>query len=362
MLPLTRNRGDVGKGERYYVPSDLQVEYYAQRATKGGMLITEATPISPNSCGYSNVPGIWTDEQVAGWKKIVDAVHAKGGLIVCQLWHVGRATMTEFLPGDMTPVSASDIPMSGICYMTADTPWSASKIHALSQSEIKTVVGEYVHAAKNAIAAGFDAVEVHGANGYLVEQFLSSNSNNRTDEYGGSAENRARFGLEVVDAVVAAVGADHTGIRLSPWSTFGDMYDENRYETWGYFAKELAKRNLAYMQWVMPRADEVPEEPELKKQYEAALGGKGLDMAPLREAQGHDIPFLVGNGNLPDTCAELVSSGQADAVGFGRWFIANPDLVYRIEKGLPVNQYDRSTFYGPLPDQSKGYTDYPFAK
>lgn len=336
MAPLTRNRA-LPDGD---IPHALNAEYYAQRAS-AGLLITEASQISPQGKGYAWTPGIYSDAQVEGWKKVTEAVHAKGGKIVIQLWHVGRISHNVLQPGGVAPVAPSAIAAKSKTFdgtAFVDTPMP----RALETSEIAGIVADYAKAAKNAIAAGFDGVEVHAANGYLIDQFLRTGSNTRTDAYGGSLENRTRFLREVMDAVVGAIGADRVGIRLSPFSNANDISDENPMETFGAAIDILNGYGLAYLHMV-----------------EGQTGG------PRELAPGHDINalrarfsgvYIANNGYDRDSAMAAVESGRADMIAFGRPFISNPDLVERLKQNAPLNDPDRTTFYG---GGAKGYTDYP---
>lgn len=335
MAPLTRNRaGEHG------VPNDLNVTYYAQRAT-AGLIITEATPISPLAHGYPALPGIYTEAQIAGWKKITDAVHDKGGKIVIQLWHVGRISHPSLLPDGALPVAPSAIKPAGQAF-TYQGLQDYVTPRALEASELPAIVQDYVHATKAALTAGFDGVEVHAANGYLLDQFLRDGSNKRTDNYGGSIENRARLLLEVVDAVVKTAGADKVGVRLSPVNPFNDMHDSNPQALFEYVAEALNRFNLAYLHAV-----------------EGGIHGGGkaapFDFVAFRKRfKGSYIANLSydkARGNA------AIASGHADAIAYGVPFIANPDLVERFKKDAPLNVADSKSFYGGI---EKGYTDYPF--
>lgn len=335
MAPLTRNRaGEAG------VPQAINVSYYEQRAT-AGLIITEATPISEMAHGYPLLPGIYTDAQVAGWKKITDAVHAKGGKIVIQLWHVGRISHPSLLPNNALPVAPSAIKPAGQAF-TYQGLVDYVEPRALDASELPGIVADYVHATKCALAAGFDGVEVHAANGYLLDQFLRDGCNARTDSYGGSFENRARLLMEVTEAVVAAAGADKVGVRLSPVNPFNDMKDSNPQALFNYVTESLSRFNLAYLHVV-----------------EGGIHGGGesepFDFAAMRKLfKGGYIANLAydkARGNA------AVASGHADAIAYGVPFIANPDLVERFRVDAPLNEADSSSFYG---GSEKGYTDYPF--
>jgi N-ethylmaleimide reductase len=339
MAPLTRTRS----GERN-VPREMNVTYYRQRST-AGLIITEATPVSPFGHGYAYTPGIHTEEQRDGWKPVVRAVHEQGGLIFMQLWHVGRISHEELQPGGVLPVAPSAIRPSGRS-LTYDGPKLHPTPRALEASEIPGVIEEFRRGAQLALEAGFDGVEVHGANGYLPDQFLNSGSNHRTDEWGGSLENRARFLLAVTDVVIGVWGADRVGVRLSPTNQHGDIDDANRWETYSYAVRELNKRSLAYIHLVSPRVS------------------GNLDVAPILDL-GPDRfrPLITGNTRLivaggykPAEAESLLLRDEADAVAFGRLFLANPDLPRRIAEDTLLNPYDRSTFYAR---DKHGYLDYP---
>ena len=335
MAPLTRNRAVAG-----FVPSDLAAEYYAQRAS-AGLIITEASQISQQGQGYQDTPGIYSDAQVAGWRKITDAVHARGGHIVIQLWHVGRVSHTVLQPGGGAPVAPSAIKAETKTFVNNDFA-ETSMPRALELAEIPGIIADYRHAAANAIKAGFDGVELHAANGYLVDQFLRDGANQRTDAYGGSIENRARFLLEVMDALIAEIGADRTGLRLSPVTPANGLSDSNPQPLFNYVMEELEKRHPVYVHMIEgatqgPR-DIAPDFSfaELRKRYSGA--------------------WMVNNGYDLALAREVVATGGADLIAFGRAFISNPDLVERLRRGAPLNELDRATLYG---GGAAGYTDYP---
>lgn len=334
MAPLTRNRAGEGG-----VPQDLNVTYYAQRAT-AGLIITEATPISDMAHGYPGLPGIYTDAQIAGWKKVVDAVHAKGGKIVSQIWHVGRISHPSLLNGAL-PVAPSAIKPAGQAF-TYQGLQDYVAPRALAASELPGIVQDYVHATQCALTAGFDGVEIHSANGYLLDQFLRDGSNTRTDNYGGSFVNRARLLMEVTKAVVAVAGADKVGVRLSPVNPFNDMADSNPQALFNYVADSLNQFNLAYLHVV-----------------EGGMGGevKSFDFNELRKnfksAYMANLGYDKARGNA------AIASGHADCVAYGVPFLANPDLVQRYKTDAPLNEADGNTFYGGT---EKGYTDYTFLK
>jgi 2,4-dienoyl-CoA reductase-like NADH-dependent reductase (Old Yellow Enzyme family) len=328
MAPLTRSRA-TGEGR---VPNDLMVEYYVQRAS-AGLILTEATSVTPMGVGYADTPGIWSDEQVEGWKKVTEAVHRAGGRIVLQLWHVGRISDPLFLNGDK-PVAPSAIKPAGHVSLVRpkkeyETP------RALDLEEIPGIVAAYRKGAENARKAGFDGVEIHGANGYLLDQFLQDKTNQRNDAYGGSIENRARLMLEVTDACIAVWGADRVGMHLAPRRDAHDMGDSTPLETFSYVARELGKRGIAF---ICARE---------------ALGDDRLGPA-LKKAFGG---VYIANEKMSKEAAErLLASGEADAVAWGQWFIANPDLPERLKQGAPLNPPRPDKYYAP---GAEGYTDYP---
>jgi N-ethylmaleimide reductase len=335
MAPMTRNR--AGRGN---VPGSLNATYYAQRAG-AGLIISEATQISPQGVGYPGTPGVHTAEQVAGWKAVTEAVHAAGGRMFLQLWHVGRISHPLLQPDGALPVAPSAIAPAGQA-MTPDGMKPFVTPRALDASAIAGVVEDYRRAARNARTAGFDGVELHGANGYLVDQFLRDRSNRRTDRYGGSAFNRARFLTEVVEAIVGEWAADRVGVRLSPTNPFNDMADSNPAETFAIAVGELNRFGLAYLHVVEPVASDpvsagaIPDIRFFRKLWRGALiGNKGYD---LQRANA------------------VIREGLADLVSFAVLFLANPDLPIRFRRGGPFNPPDRKTFYGGT---AAGYTDYP---
>jgi N-ethylmaleimide reductase len=335
MAPMTRNR--AGRGN---APGPLNATYYAQRAS-AGLIISEATQISPQGLGYPGTPGIHSPEQVAGWKGVTDAVHAAGGRMFLQLWHVGRISHPSLQPDGALPVAPSAIAPAGQA-MTADGMKPFVTPRALETSEIAGLVEDYRHGARNARAAGFDGVELHGANGYLIDQFLRDGANRRTDRYGGDALNRTRFLIEITEAVVGEWGAERVGVRLSPTNPFNDMRDSNPAATFATAVGELNRFGLAYLHVVEPAAGdpvpngEIPDIRFFRKLWRGALiGNKGYDLARA-------------NAVIRDGCADLVS--------FAVLFLANPDLPIRFRRGGPFNPPDRKTFYGGA---AAGYTDYP---
>lgn len=333
MAPLTRNRSNM-EG----VPQEINVTYYEQRAS-AGLIITEATPISPMGHGYPLLPGIYTDAQVAGWKKLTDAVHAKGGKIVIQLWHVGRISHPSLLNG-ATPVAPSAVKPAGKAF-TYNGLVDYVEPRALDASELPGIVADYVHATQCAIKAGFDGVEIHSANGYLLDQFLRDGSNKRTDNYGGSIENRARLLMEVTQAVVAVAGSNKVGVRLSPVNPFNDMKDSNPQAVFNYVTEQLNQFNLAYLHVV-----------------EGGIHGGGIadpfDFSAMRKLC--KSPYMANLSYDKARGNAAIASGHADAVAYGVPFISNPDLVERFRQDAPLNEADSKSFYG---GSEKGYTDYP---
>lgn len=340
MAPLTRMRSGVGN-----VPNALMQEYYEQRASDGGLLVSEATPVSLTGYGYAGAPGIYDDTHIPGWKTITDAVHAKGGRIFLQLWHVGRQSHNDLQPGGAPPVAPSAIRAEGLAY-TDHGPEPFSMPRELRLDEIASIVEDFRRGAERALLAGFDGVEIHGANGYLPDQFLQDGTNHRTDAYGGSLENRARFLLEVTEAAISVWGDDHVGVRLSPSGDFGSMWDSDPLTTFGYVANALSRLRLAYLHVIEPRI----RGNELIASNATPVAAKHL--RPIFKG-----PLIAAGGFDRDAAMEIIAEGTADLVAFGRFFISNPDLPLRIQENLPLNAYDRETFYG---GGRKGYVDYPF--
>ena len=338
LAPLTRNRATHGTD----APNDLNVEYYRQRAS-GGLLITEATQISQQGQGYAWTPGIYTDEQVAGWSKVTKAVHEAGGRIFIQLWHVGRISHTSLQPNGAAPVAPSAIRAKTKTFIETGFV-DVSEPRALTLEEIPGIVEDYVKAAQNAKRAGFDGVEIHAANGYLLDQFLKSGTNTRTDAYGGSVENRARLTLEVAKALLAVWKPQEIGIRISPVSPANDAVDADPQATFGYLVKKLDELRLGYLHVV-----------------EGVTGGPrdnvALDYAALKASfRG---AYMANNGYTRDMAIEALASHHADLIAIGRPWIANPDLVERFKANAPLNELDQDTLYG---GGAKGYTDYPTLK
>jgi N-ethylmaleimide reductase len=336
MAPLTRNRAIAGNK-----PGPLTVEYYRQRAS-AGLIIAEASPISPTAQGYLDTPGIWSDEQVTAWKAVTDAVHAEGGKIVLQLWHVGRVSHVSLLPAGEVPVSSTDKAADASTF-TSEGFIATSKPRALRDDEIPALIEDYRKAARNAIAAGFDGVEIHAANTYLLEQFLRDSVNERSGPYGGSIENRARLLLEVVRAITGEIGAGRTGIRLSPLTTFTAPLDSNPQATYGYVVEQLAPLGLAYLHMI-----------EGDTGRTRTPDGVSVDYAALRRA--FKGPWMINNCYNRDLALQAVTDGKADLVAFGRSFISNPDLVRRLRENAPLNDLRADTLYG---GGAEGYTDYP---
>lgn len=327
MAPLTRCRAGAGR-----VPTAMMAEYYAQRAS-AGLILSEATAVTPKGVGYPDTPGIWSDEQVEGWRQVTEAVHAAGGRIFLQLWHVGRVSDPVYLDGDLPVAPSAIAPEGHVSLIRPMKPYVTPR--ALAREEIPAIVEAYRRGAENAQAAGFDGVEIHGANGYLLDQFLQDGSNHRTDDYGGSIENRARLHLEVTDAAISVWGADRVGMHLSPRCDTHSMGDSNPAATFGYLARELGRRKLAFL-----FLRESLDEPRLAPQLKSAFGGPVI--------ANEDLTFATANA--------LLARGEADAAAWGKLFIANPDLPRRLQRGAPLNEPDRNTFYGRGPH---GYIDYP---
>ncbi|MDL9999240.1 alkene reductase [Variovorax sp. J22P240] len=344
MAPLTRNRSPNA------VPRDITATYYAQRAT-AGLLITEATAISHQGQGYADVPGLYGSQQLDAWKRVTDAVHAEGGKIVVQLWHVGRVSHTELQPEGGKPVAPSAITAKTKTVLIKNgvpTFTETSEPRALDASELPGIVHAYAVAARNAVeTSGFDGVEIHGANGYLLDQFLKTGSNKRTDDYGGGIENRARLLLEVTRAVVDAVGGGKVGIRLSPVTPANDAHDDNPQPLFDYVVKQLAPLGLAYIHIIEGATGGPREIDDRPFDYEALK-------AAYRQAGGK-AAWMVNNGYDKPLAEEALKEGD-DLVAFGKPFISNPDLVRRLREGAPLNQWDKNTFYG---GGEAGYIDYP---
>lgn len=347
MAPLTRNRSPGA------IPNNLNATYYEQRAT-AGLIVTEGTPVSQQGQGYADVPGLYKQEAIEGWRKVTDGVHKAGGKIVAQIWHVGRISHTSLQPHGGQPVAPSAIKAKSKTYIINDDGTGAfaetSEPRELGTAEIPVILEDFRKGARAAIEAGFDGVEIHAANGYLIDQFLKSGTNQRTDNYGGSIENRARFLLEVVDIVAKEIGAGRTGIRLSPVTPANDIVETDPQPLFNYVAKELGSRGLAFIHVIEgatggPRDFKQGDTPfdyaAMKAAYVEA-GGKGL--------------WIANNGYDRASAVEAVENGMADAIAFGKAFIANPDLVQRLKDNAPLNEPNQQTFYG---GGAEGYTDYP---
>jgi N-ethylmaleimide reductase len=343
MPPMSRLRAHWPSG----VPSDLMLEYYSQRASDGGLVLTEATAIAPSARGYKGAPGIYNDEQVAGWKRVTDAVHAKGGYMFVQLWHAGRTTHVAVTREQ--PVTAFVDPAywadPTIFVVTPDGFVQPSPHRALETDEIAGIVEEYRAAAINAKRAGFDGVEVMAANGHLIDQFLQDNSNRRTDRYGGSIENRTRLLVEIVEALIDVQGVGRIGVRIAPSGTYNAMADSDPRALFRYVATRLDAFGLAYLHIIEPRI----------KGADLVVQGQG-PVAAQELSKLFRGPVIAAGGFEPDTAEAAVTNGDASLIAFGRHFIANPDLPKRIKLGLPFSPYDRSTFYA---FDARGYTDYP---
>jgi N-ethylmaleimide reductase len=335
MAPLTRSRSSQ-PGD---VPNEMMAEYYRQRAG-AGLIISEATQISPQGKGYAFTPGIFTEAQIEGWRTVTHAVHDAGGRIFLQLWHVGRISNTALQPGGAQPVAPSAIRAGSKTYIDADSGMvPVSEPRALETHEIPGVVDQYRTAAQNAKDAGFDGVEIHGANGYLLDQFLRSGTNHRTDAYGGTLAKRLRFPREVAEAVVDVWGPGRVGYRISPTGDFNSMHDDDPAETFSALAGKLADLNIAYL--------------HAAEAFAGAPRDQSI-LGPIREAFGG---VYIANGSYTaETAREAIEQGRADAVAFGELFIANPDLPERFRKNAPLTEPDKSTYYG---GGAKGYTDYP---
>lgn len=344
MAPLTRLR--VNRPNK--APDALNAQYYGQRASAGGLIITEATDTSPWAAGYPGSPGIFSAEQVDGWRLVTDAVHARGGLIVNQIWHTGRVSHPTMQPDGLPPFASSAVAAPGVHMDSRGQPTPFPVPRELDEVRIASIVADFAAAAAHSRDAGFDGVEVHGANSYLIDQFLQTASNRRTDGYGGTVTNRARFLLEVVDAVAAVWGSGRVGVRLSPFGKTNGMADDDGPALWDHVVAQLGSRRLAYLHLVEPRADQRSDTnaldldaPDASERFKPIFGGA----------------IIAAGGFVPKTARGAINSGRADAIAFGRAFIANPDLPERIRTGARFNAYHRPTFYG---GNARGYVDYPF--
>jgi N-ethylmaleimide reductase len=344
MAPLTRMRA----AKPSLAPRPMNAEYYAQRATPGGLIIAEASPVMITGFGSPGVPGIYTEQQIAGWREVVDAVHAKGGVIFLQLWHVGRVSHSSFQPGGVLPVAPSAVPIPDLKTGTADgkaVPYETPR--ALETPEIPDVIDAYRQAAKNALKAGFDGVEIHGAHGYLIEQFLQSHTNLRTDQYGGSIENRTRFLMEVTKAVVEVWGADRVGVRLSPYGVANGSGEPDPMPLYTHAIQWLNPLGLAYLHFIEPRSSGAGR---------AEVNHQNVPSAMVLFRPIWNGVLITAGGFTGEAADAAIAAGHADAIAFGRIFISNPDLPRRLQRGFPLTPYNRATFYR---GEEKGYTDYP---
>ena len=345
LAPLTRMRA----AKPSLAPRPLNAEYYAQRATPGGLLIAEASPVAASGFGSPGVPGIYTDAQIEGWREIVDAVHAKDGVIFLQLWHVGRVSHSSFQPGGVLPVAPSAVAIPAE-FKTATADGNVvfyETPRALETAEIAGVIEAYRQAAVNAQKAGFDGVEIHGANGYLIEQFLQSNSNSRTDRYGGSIENRARLLLEITQAAIEVWGADRVGVRLSPYGIANGSGEADSMPLYTHVVEALNPLGLAYLHFIEPRSSGAGR---------AEVNWQNVPSAMVLFRPVWKGVLITAGGFTGEAAEAAIANGHADAIAFGRIFISNPDLPRRLREGLPLTPYNRKTFYG---GEAAGYTDYP---
>jgi N-ethylmaleimide reductase len=345
MAPLTRMRA----ARPSLAPRPLNAEYYAQRATAGGLIIAEASPVVATGFGNPGVPGIWSEQQVKGWREVVDAVHAKGGVIFLQLWHVGRVSHSSFQPGGALPVAPSAVAISPeLKTMTAEAKVSTYETpRALETSEVASIVDNFRQAANNALTAGFDGVEIHGANGYLLEQFLQSRTNLRTDRYGGGIENRARLLLEITQAAIDVWGANRVGVRLSPYGVANDSGEADPIPLYTHVIQSLNPLGLAYLHFIEPRSSGAGR---------AEVNHQNVPSAMVLFRPVWKGVLISAGGFTGEAANAAIAAGHADAIAFGRIFISNPDLPHRLRLGYPLTPYNRATFYG---GEEAGYTDYP---
>jgi N-ethylmaleimide reductase len=345
MAPLTRMRA----AKPSLAPRPLNAQYYAQRTTPGGLIIAEASPVIATGFGSPGVPGIYTEQQIKGWREVVDAVHAKGGTIFLQLWHVGRVSHSSFQPGGVLPVAPSAVPIPPeLRTMTADGKVVTYETpRALETGEIPGIVEAFKQAARNAMEAGFDGVEIHGANGYLIEQFLQSRTNLRTDRYGGSIENRVRLLMEITQAAIAVCGANRVGVRLSPYGVANGSGEADPMPLYTHAIQSLDTLGLAYLHFIEPRSSGAGRAEVNHQNVPSAM----VLFRPIWSG------VLISAGGFTGEAAEAaIAAGHADAIAFGRIFISNPDLPRRLQHGFPLTPYNRATFYG---GEEAGYTDYP---
>jgi N-ethylmaleimide reductase len=345
MAPLTRMRA----ARPSLAPRPLNAEYYAQRATPGGLIIAEASPVTATGFGNPGVPGIYSETQIKGWREVVDGVHAKGGVIFLQLWHVGRVSHSSYQPNGALPVAPSAVAISPeYKTVTADgKPTTYETPRALETDEIGGIVAAFQQAARNAMEAGFDGVEIHGANGYLLEQFLQSRTNLRTDRYGGSIENRARLLLEITRGAIDVWGPGRVGVRLSPYGVANDSGEPDPMPLYGHLVKSLDKLGLAYLHFIEPRSSGAGR---------AEVNWQNVPSAMVLFRPLWSGALIAAGGFTGETAEAAIAEKHADAVAFGRIFISNPDLPRRLQQGFPITPYNRVTFYG---GEAAGYTDYP---
>jgi N-ethylmaleimide reductase len=346
MAPLTRMRAERSS----FAPRALNAEYYGQRATPGGLIIAEASPVMAAGRGNPATPGIYSDDQIRGWRGVVDAVHAKDGVIFLQLWHVGRVSHSSFQPGGGPPVAPSAVPITGngMMAMMADgkmVPYETPR--ALETREVGAIVEAFRQAARNAMTAGFDGVEIHGANGYLIEQFLQSHTNLRTDRYGGGIENRARLLMEITQAAIEVWGANRVGVRLSPYGVANGSGEADPMPLYSHVIKALDQLGLAYLHFIEPRSSGAGR---------AEVNHQNVPSAMVLFRPIWRGVLISAGGFTGETAEAAIAGGHADAIAFGRIFISNPDLPRRLQHGFPLTPYNRATFYG---GEEAGYTDYP---
>jgi N-ethylmaleimide reductase len=345
MAPLTRMRA----AKPSLAPRPLNAQYYAQRATPGGLIIAEASPVVATGFGSPGVPGIYTEQQIKGWREVVDAVHAKGGAIFLQLWHVGRVSHSSFQPGGVLPVAPSAVPIpQELRTMTADGKVVTYETpRALETDEIPGIIEAFKQAARNAMEAGFDGVEIHGANGYLIEQFLQSRTNLRTDRYGGSIENRTRLLMEITQAAIEVWGASRVGVRLSPYGVANGSGEPDPMPLYTHAIRSLDALGLAYLHFIEPRSSGAGR---------AEVNHQNVPSAMVLFRPIWNGVLISAGGCTGETAEAAIAEGHADAIAFGRIFISNPDLPRRLQHGFPLTPYNRATFYG---GEEAGYTDYP---
>jgi N-ethylmaleimide reductase len=346
MAPLTRMRAE----KESFAPRRLNADYYGQRATRGGLIIAEASPVLATGRGNPGTPGIYSQAQTDGWREVIKAVHAKGGLIFLQLWHVGRVSHSSLQPGGVLPVAPSAVPITGdgVLAMTAfGKPQPYETPRALETHEVTEVVAAFRQAARNALEAGFDGVEIHGANGYLIEQFLQSHTNLRTDRYGGSIANRVRLLVEIAEAVVEVWGSDRVGVRLSPYGVANGSGEAEPMPLYSHAIRSLDPLRLAYLHFIEPRSSGAGR---------AEVNHQNVPSAMVLFRPIWNGVLITAGGFTGEAAEAAIAAGHADAIAFGRIFISNPDLPQRLRHGFPLTPYNRATFYG---GEEAGYTDYP---